>query len=148
MISATKQFTFDCAHLLSGHEGACKNLHGHTYQLFVEVARTEYPLITEGPSDGMIVDFKELKGIVNELIVDKFDHAFICWSGGQDPELAITCLVKHHQLKYVELPFRPTAENMAIYFGSLLDEHLPKGIKLVRIRLYETPTSFADYTPQ
>jgi len=74
MITVTKEFSFDCAHMLTGHEGPCKNLHGHTYKLQVEV--TSYSGVQEeGPSKGMIVDFKDLKQIVKELIVDKLDHS-------------------------------------------------------------------------
>ena len=145
-ITATKQFTFDCAHMLSGHEGECKNLHGHTYQLFVTVARDGYyPLQYEGADNGMVMDFKELKSIVQETILDEFDHAFICWKGGNDVELALRALTKHHQLKVKDLDFRPTAENMALYIGQVLQVHFPYGLVLLRVKLYETSTSFAEY---
>lgn len=145
MITATKQFTFDCAHMLSGHEGACKNLHGHTYQLFVTVVRDSDPLITHGPSDGMVTDFKELKEIINDLIIDKFDHAFVAWRNGNDAERALLTLAKHHLLKVVELDFRPTAENMSLFFGTIIHTALPKGLRVSTIKLYETPTSFAEF---
>ena len=38
MFKIAKEFNFDMAHMLDGHDGKCKNLHGHTYKLQVEVA--------------------------------------------------------------------------------------------------------------
>lgn len=63
----SKEFTFDSAHFLTKYHGKCENLHGHTYRLRVTV---------EGPvqKDGMVVDFKELKTVVKERVIDKYDH--------------------------------------------------------------------------
>ena len=71
MLTATKTFTFDCAHRLPYHEGLCKNIHGHTYKVDVTV---EGGRQGRGPEDGMIIDFKRLKTICNKLF-NKYDHA-------------------------------------------------------------------------
>jgi len=57
-VTVCKEMTFDCAHMLSGHNALCKNLHGHTYK--VQVSVTGYKL-DKGSSQDMIIDFKDLK---------------------------------------------------------------------------------------
>ena len=69
----TKMFSFEMAHCLWHYEGKCSNLHGHSYKMEVTV---------EGlPSqeNGMVIDFKKLKDIVNETIIDKFDHSTVLY---------------------------------------------------------------------
>lgn len=63
----SKEFAFDSAHFLTNYHGKCENLHGHTYRLRVTV---------EGPvqKDGMVMDFKELKELVKERVIDRYDH--------------------------------------------------------------------------
>ena len=120
-ITVTRRFSFDAAHYLPGHEGKCQNLHGHTYQLEVTVGREE--LIPGGSSEGMIIDFGELKTMVHRLVVDPLDHR---------------CL---NEL----LPYRPTAENMVSHFFDVLSPVLAGfGAQLVRIRLWESPESYAE----
>lgn len=120
-ITITRRFSFDAAHYLPGHEGKCQNLHGHTYILEVTVGRDS--LIEGGSSEGMIIDFSDLKSIVNKLVVDPLDHQ---------------CL---NEL----LPYRPTAENMANHFFEVMEPVL-KGfdVDLVRVRLWESSDSYAE----
>ena len=146
MISVTKEFSFDCAHMLTGHQGLCKNLHGHTYKLQVEV--TSFGgVLKDGPSKGMIVDFKDLKQLVKELIVDRFDHSYVCWIRGGDLECSIGALLKEHGRKVTEVDYRPTAENMAQHFYDLLSDAIKEtlpGARLKAVRVWETPTSYAE----
>jgi len=150
-VSATKEFTWDCAHFLPGHKGLCKNLHGHTYKLQVKVSSDE--AISEGSSAGMVMDFSDLKSIVKELIVDKFDHALIV--GDSEDELALRKALKPFNFKILHLQFRTTAEHMSHWMFQILDdtfkEHYPT-IRLESISLWETPTSVAttdrgEYNP-
>ena len=71
MLTVTKSVKFDAAHVLTNHQGLCKNLHGHTYR--VEVSVTQPP---ESTAD-MVIDFKDLKRYCEEEILARFDHAFI-----------------------------------------------------------------------
>jgi 6-pyruvoyltetrahydropterin/6-carboxytetrahydropterin synthase len=145
MLAVTKEFTFDCAHVLSYHEGLCKNLHGHTYKLQVEVGRTAWsPELPE--MDGMVIDFKVLKMIVTSEIISRFDHAFIYWGEGADKfEVELATIIKKFDARIVELGFRPTAENMAEFFYKKLAASFAHvGIEMVAIRLWETPTSYAE----
>jgi len=147
-ITATKEFTWDCAHMLSGHNGLCQNLHGHTYKLEVTVAGEQQALQTAGPADGMVVDFKDLKDVVKAGIVDPLDHATIVFRDTRDPfeEDLFAILLKHNK-KVVPLAYRPTAENMVRDFFRLMQLELVNIMapyKVVRMRLYETPTSYAE----
>ena len=145
----SKEFTFDCAHMLSGHEGLCSNLHGHTYKLIVTV---EAPLEeTEDitPGNFMIVDYKILKQLVQEYIIDVFDHAMIFseeYLRGPVEE-SIFNMIKNN-CKYVEVPDRSTAESMSEYMACTLFNAFTEyglGIDRLKIQLYETPTSCAEF---
>jgi len=107
-----KEFTFDSAHFLKDYHGKCENLHGHTYKMRVTV---------EGPikKNGLVMDFSEIKRIVNEKVVDKFDHA------------NINDILEHS-----------TVENMCVWAWKQIKREIPK---LVEIRIWETATSFAVY---
>jgi len=140
---ATKIFDWHCAHLLEGHNGLCKNVHGHTYKLEVEV---EGDLIFDDvSSEGMVIDFSDLKSIVKTEIVDKFDHALVLNHGDSgDAELYELAVKKGW--KILRLPFRTTAENMAKWIYQTLNtqKRLTGDFRVVRIRLYETDTSYAE----
>ncbi|CDF59399.1 6-carboxytetrahydropterin synthase QueD [Thermobrachium celere] len=137
MLSVSKEFTFEAAHMLSEHEGECKNLHGHSYKLIVEA--------TGDIQNGMIIDFKDLKNIVKETIIDKIDHSFIYYNSSKDDvEHKIAEVLKGSGKKIFEVNYRPTAENMAMHFYNILNDNLKdKGLKVVSITLYETQKSFA-----
>ena len=148
-LTATKEFTFDCAHMLVGHEGLCKNLHGHTYKLEMEVQHFgSKDTIEGGPSDGMVIDFKDLKEIVNRRIVSKMDHAFICQrpEALKGAEFEISKVLESYGLKMYFMEDRPTAENMVKHIAAAISYEL-KGTQIIltRVRLYETPTSYAEF---
>ncbi len=122
-ISITKIFTFDSAHSLPGHKGKCANLHGHTYRLEVTVSRQNGSLITGGSSEGMVMDFGDLKSIVNTEIIEQADH----------------------KLLNDVYDFRTTSENLASYYYHVLERHLsPLGVEVCRIRLWESSTSYVE----
>ncbi|MFO7820237.1 MAG: 6-carboxytetrahydropterin synthase, partial [Halanaerobacter sp.] len=79
-ISVTKSFSWDMSHMLAGHQGECRNLHGHTYKLEVEVVNKAGQMQEVGPARGMVVDFKDLKEIVKNKIINPLDHSFLYWS--------------------------------------------------------------------
>ena len=76
IIRLTKEFTFEAAHMLEGYDGLCREIHGHSYRLFVTV-KGEPQTDADSPKLGMVMDFGILKRIVNEQIVDRLDHAFM-----------------------------------------------------------------------
>ena len=66
IIRITKKFDFETGHALYGYDGKCKNIHGHSYKLFVTVQGT--PITdTSHVKYGMVIDFTDLKKIVNDL---------------------------------------------------------------------------------
>ena len=135
MITVTKTVKFDAAHVLTNHQGLCKNLHGHTYRVDVSVARAE--------DDGrdMVIDFKDLKSIVNEVICDRFDHAFV-YNTESAGEREIAAVVEKNGMRTVAIPFRSTAENLAKMFFSDLE---PRVAGLSAVRVWETADSCAEY---
>ena len=135
MITATKTVRFDAAHVLSNHQGLCKNLHGHTYRVDISVTQAE-----DDVSD-MVIDFKDLKKIATEIICDRFDHAFV-YNTKSEGEKEIAAVVEKHGLRTVPLPCRSTAENMAKMFFEELKARLP-GVSSVKV--WETADSCAEY---
>ncbi|MDM1707322.1 6-carboxytetrahydropterin synthase QueD [Thiopseudomonas alkaliphila] len=131
-----KHFSFNSAHLLDCHDGKCQNLHGHTYQLEVEV---QGPLIKSGPKAGMVLDFADLKQAVKQQIVDHLDHAFI-YDIHSEKESTIAQLLQSWQMKTFAFKGRTTAEMLSQFIFDQLSTKLP----ISRIRLYETPSSYAE----
>lgn len=139
-MKVTKEFTFDMSHMLAGHPGLCKNVHGHTYKL--QVTAKDMGNLGE---DGMVVDFKDLKNVINGLIVDKCDHAFMYnQASDENAEHDIAKTLIQYNKKVVKVNFRPTAENMVHWmFAKVLQD---SDLHIQKIRLYETPTSYAEAT--
>ena len=137
MFKVSKEFSFDMAHILDGHDGKCQNLHGHTYKLQVEVSGN---LVAEGAKKGMVVDFTDVKSIVKDAILDPMDHAFI-YDTTSERECKIAALLNELNSKTFGIPVRTTAEEMARFMFNCLKDKLP----ISAIRLWETPTSFCEY---
>ncbi len=128
--------TFDSAHFLSGYNGKCANIHGHTWKL--EVAISSQELKETGEKRGMVIDFSDFKKAVREL-ASSFDHTLIYEKGSlKDGTVAA---LSAEGFKLTEVPFRPTAENFAEHFYRSLAESLP--VKSVSV--YETPDNCAVY---
>ena len=137
MFKVSKEFSFDMAHILDGHDGKCQNLHGHTYKLQVEVSGD---LVPDGAKKGMVVDFTDVKTVVKEAILDPMDHAFI-YDTTSERECKIAALLNELNSKTFGIPVRTTAEEMARFMFNRLKDKLP----ISAIRLWETPTSFCEY---
>jgi len=140
-IRITKQFNFEAGHALYGYDGKCRNLHGHSYKLSVTVIGTPIADISHVKL-GMVIDFGDLKKIVEEEIVDKFDHATIFNKNTPHVELAKELMDRDHNVILVD--YQPTTENMVIDFSKKIKSRLPKNIKLHSLKLQETDTSFAE----
>jgi len=129
----TKEFKWESAHVLENNElnseenkkifGKCHNVHGHSYKLFVTISSIDNKLI-----NGMVMNFTQLKSIVNEHIVERFDHKFL-----NDDVLFETN--------------ETTCENQIVVIWNLLEPILSfNGVVLEKLRLYETETSYATLT--
>lgn len=142
IIRVTKEFSFEMAHALVGYDGPCREIHGHSYKLFVTVKGKP---ITD-PSDpkyGMVIDFGEIKHIVNHAIVQRYDHAFIMLQTEQNRPLITTLRANYTKVEVVD--YQPTCENMVAEFARMIREQLPCTIQLHCVKLHETATSFAEW---
>jgi len=141
-IRITKHFDFEAAHALHGYDGKCKNIHGHSYQLFVTIIGTP---ITEKdhPKNGMVLDFGDLKRIVKTEIVDVFDHSIVLNQNSDHLDLAKRIADYSHRIVMVD--YQPTSEMMLIDFAEKIKAKLPDFVALHTIKLYETNNSYAEW---
>ncbi len=139
VIRLTKEFSFEMAHLLGGYDGLCRNIHGHSYRLFVTVKGTP-EADSSSPKYGMVMDFSVLKTIVKEEVVDRLDHAMLVRKG--TPQASqLNGLAE----RIYEVDYQPTCENMVCDFAARIKSRLPQSVSLHSLRLHETATSFAEW---
>ena len=141
LIRVTKEFSFEMAHALEGHDGACRQIHGHSYRLWVTVKGE--PLEGESPKQGMVVDFGELKRIVQGGIVGRYDHALVVRRTPGNADL--TADLAQHYDNIVTVDWQPTSENLVASFVETIHPLLPAGVALCSVRLSETATSYAEW---
>ncbi len=132
-----KRFRWEAAHRLPWHEGLCRNLHGHSYRMVVEL---------EGEPDarGMVLDFQHLKKALAPLI-DAWDHAILV----DENDAQLMAVATQTGWKHAVLPFDTTAENLSDYVAAYLCEHAAEmlqthRIRRVRVRLEETEMCYAE----
>lgn len=130
------------AHTLSGYDGACSEIHGHSYKMQVTVVGTPNA-DPESPKYGMVIDFGEMKRIVGGLVVDKFDHAFVLRDTPSNRDIAAT-LGKSYS-KIILTSYQPTCENLVAEFAHTIAGALPPHAELYGVKLYETASSFAEW---
>ncbi len=140
-IRITKEFTFEMAHALWNYDGPCKNIHGHSYKLYVTV-RGNTIEDNKDTKMGMVMDFSELKKIVNKTIVDYFDHSVVINSKAGNPVISN---VKKMFDKFYIVDYQPTCENLVSHMAKLLTNKLPGDIELFSLKLCETATSYAEW---
>ena len=141
LLRLTKRFTFEMAHALPAYQGKCHNIHGHSYKLFVTVEGE--PSLAEGSPDGMVLDFGSIKEIVQQRIVDHYDHALVL------PRQVTNSNPSNQELggfaaKIIWVDFTPTTENLLIHFAQLLADAFPEDTRLYSLKLYETESSCAE----
>lgn len=142
VIRLTKEFSFEAAHMLEGYDGLCREIHGHSYRLFVTV-KGEPVNDPTSPKLGMVMDFGILKRIVNEQIVDRLDHAFMMRRTENSEEVLLA--LGGSFSKVVLTDYQPTCENMLADFAERLLGALPEEVELCSLKLHETATSFAEW---
>ncbi|MFZ4412378.1 MAG: 6-pyruvoyl trahydropterin synthase family protein [Bacteroidales bacterium] len=140
-IRITKEFKFESAHALLGYDGPCKNVHGHSYKMAVTLIG-EPIQDAASPKNGMVMDFGELKQIVNENIVKPFDHALILNANTKEVHSAE---VKSLSGKLILADYQPSCENLLIDFAEKIKNKLPHNVSLFSIRLDETSNSYAEW---
>ncbi len=140
MIKLTKIFHFEMAHALHGYTGNCKNIHGHSYELHVTftAAANNQSYI---PAPGIIIDFKDIKKLVQDSVIEKFDHCLLLSNDFITGNPSLSTLAN-----LVIFEAEPTAENLLLYIKQILQKILPDKIKLVHLKLFETKDSYATWT--
>lgn len=139
-IRLTKEFKFEMAHALLNYDGPCRNIHGHSYYLYVTVTG-EASADENSPKNGMVMDFSELKYLVTKEITEQLDHALALWD--KTPPETIAALRDFDNV--VLLPYQPTCENLLADFAVRLQKILPAHIRLHSLKLCETVTSSAEW---
>lgn len=138
IIRITKTFDFEMGHALTGHDGKCVNIHGHSYRL--EVTLIGQPETDpQSPKLGMVMDFSDLKRIVRQEIIDQWDHALVL---NADDHRAGQFKAEDNILL---VPYQPTCENLLIDIVSKLKPALKKFGELHSAVLHETATSYAAW---
>ncbi|MFZ9075003.1 MAG: 6-pyruvoyl trahydropterin synthase family protein [Flavobacteriaceae bacterium] len=142
LIRITKEFKFETGHALYGYDGLCRNVHGHSYKLSVTVIGTPIK-DSENVKFGMVMDFSDLKEIVNETIVKPFDHATVLNVNSPHKELADVMEQRGHKIQRVN--YQPTSERMIIDFAEKIKTQLPNHLSLHHLKLRETESSYAEW---
>lgn len=142
MLCITKIFHFEMAHAIYGYNGACKNIHGHSYELHVTVAAACDEAVYI-PPPGFVADFKDLKKWVRESVIEKLDHSLLL-----SPAFIKANPGVSHLKNLIIFEAEPTAENLLINMKQVLLQVLPGDLKLIRLKLYETKDSYAEWAEQ
>ena len=127
------------AHALFGYDGLCKNIHGHSYRLWVTIIGN----VLEEENhvkNGMVLDFSLLKKIVKPEIVDKYDHSLVLNANSPHANIDFSTFEK-----VFLLPYQPTSENLVYDFVQVIKEKLPKNVDLHKVILSETANSYAEW---
>lgn len=141
VIRVTREFRFEMAHVLWNYDGPCRNVHGHSYKLFVTIIGTP-DQDSSNPKNGMVMDFSDLKKIVRKEITDVFDHSVVVNNTFDNGKLE-----KFSDLfgNVVPVSYQPTCENLVADFAERIKRLLPVTTTLHSLKLYETATSYAEW---
>lgn len=138
--TATRRIEFDAGHRVTRHESKCRNVHGHRYRVEITVQADEVDGV------GRVVDFGVVKKIVGSWVDDHLDHGYLA-----HPKDTVTDTLRAMGHKVFVMPERlgePTAENIAALMAEVSEDLLAgirAGLKVTRVRVYETPNCWADW---
>lgn len=133
MMKISKEFKWEMGHRLPFHSGKCKNIHGHTYKMRVEI---------EGDlnENGMVMDYYDVSEIISP-VVDELDHSFMV----KDTDKDIIDFLEKLDSKKVVVPFETTAENITLFMlGKIKEKITSDRIKKIKVRVYETEKTYAE----
>jgi len=129
VIRLTKEFSFEAAHALDGYDGPCREIHGHSYRLFVTVKGTPAE-DASNPKCGMVLDFGVLKRIVSEEIIAHFDHALVLRASESGEEFFRVLAERFGNV--VTVGYQPTCENMLAISPPASPRAFPKASRSTR----------------
>lgn len=140
MITTIRRIEFDAAHRVYGHEGKCQHLHGHRYAAEVTVRAEHLDEV------GRVIDFSVVKELVGGWVDRHWDHNILL--NPDDPLAPILTARSDNRDPFFMPEGNPTAECMAVYLWTIAQSLLSSnGLRVTRVRIYETPNCFADYSP-
>jgi len=132
----------ETGHALYGYDGKCRNVHGHGYKLYVTIIGE--PITNPSHvKHGMVMDFGDLKKIVNEEIIHIFDHALVINKNTPHKDLGKELEARGNNVVYAD--FQPTSEMLVIHFAEGIRKRLPEHIELFSVRLHETDSNYAEW---
>ena len=134
IVTIATEYSWEMGHRLPFHSGLCKNLHGHSYKLRVELSGTP-------DKNGILIDFYDL-GLIIEPIIKELDHSFLC----DVNDAIMKTFFESNPMKVVFLPFSSTVENICRWLMEKIHEQLREfsNLQSISIRIYETSSSFAE----
>lgn len=155
MPEITRRLEFDAGHRVLKHESKCANLHGHRYAIEITLHKPGLDSI------GRVLDFGEIKRILQQWIDDNWDHNILLhpedpltrlWMEFEDSdenpsaEAMLAHSVFNGKKPYIMKNGNPTAEIMAYEFLHVAKHLLSEfhTVAVQRVRLYETPNCWAD----
>ncbi len=146
IVTATRVIEFCAGHRVMGHENKCAHLHGHNYRVELTAEREDPD---NGATDtiGRVVDFSVLKERIGGWIDDNWDHGFLFSQHDQHTQDALNTFIRMSGIKqkFFLMPCNPTAENIASYLLQQGNQELyGTAVKLVRVRVWETPNCYAE----
>jgi 6-pyruvoyltetrahydropterin/6-carboxytetrahydropterin synthase len=141
-IAIVQRLEWDAMHRIPGHEGVCKAYHGHRYAAEISVTADKLDAL------GRVVDFSVIEDTVGGWIKQHFDHTAILYAKDDEPSVKAVIEANKRLGKPVYLlGGYPTVENIAAELGRVSGELLaPHGVRVISIRLWETPQSSALWT--
>lgn len=131
MFRVTREIHFCYGHRLLNYAGKCRNLHGHNGKVVISLEARDLDEL------GMVVDFTQIKRIVQAWIDETLDHKMILHR--DDPMLPE---LRRQKEPVVVIDVNPTAENIA---RMIFDYATGQGLPVVEVTLWETENSFATY---
>lgn len=133
----SKSIEIDMAHRLPNHNGKCKNFHGHRYMFVASVSGN-----VESES-AMVIDFGDFKRILENEISYKYDHSMMICK--DDKYIDAFEKMKKDGMNIHIVDYIPTVEEMGKAIFIDLQNRLNEfGIKLISLKIWETPTSMAE----
>ncbi|HOV93117.1 MAG TPA: 6-carboxytetrahydropterin synthase [Candidatus Kapabacteria bacterium] len=134
MIKIGKEYRWEMSHRLQFYDGLCKNIHGHSYKMIIE-------LEGEADKNGIVLDFFKIDEIV-EPILKVYDHCFAI--NRNDSEMRDFLI--NNNFKVVELDFNTTSENLAKHFANLLKGDFSQfaNLSFLTVKVYETIDAYAE----
>lgn len=132
----TRKHEIHCGHRICGHEGKCKNLHGHSYIFHLKCVSHDLDKL------GRVIDFSVIKELMCQWLEDNWDHKLIIWE--DDPWLDN---LRQIDPTVVSFPEHPTAENLAKYLVQVIGPRVFKDypITLNEVIVEETSNCSASY---